>query len=77
MACSRLFLNCSESQPGDFALTAKERTWRLRIVKLSHRVQLVILPAAAGPGKVSLLVQWFSKQYPGPVPRFHIVLKQE
>jgi hypothetical protein len=76
-ACSGLFLACAEPLPGHFQFTAKAGTWRLRIIGISKRVQLVVLPRVAGPGKVTLLVQWLSKQYPGPVPSVHIVLKKE
>jgi hypothetical protein len=76
-ACAGLFLGLDEPMPGRFQFTAKAGTWRLRMVELSKRVQLVVLPRVAGPGKVTLLVQWLSKQYPGPVPRVHIVLKKE
>ena len=73
-ACRGLFLTCEEPAPGRFLLTAKDGTWQLRTWSLSRRVQVVCLPRPAGPSKVSLLVQWLSKQYPGPVPRVRIVL---
>jgi hypothetical protein len=76
-ACTGLFLNCAEPQPGRFQFTAKAETWRLHMIGITHGVQLVVLPRVVGPGKVTLLVQWLSKEYPGPVPRVHIVLKKE
>jgi hypothetical protein len=77
MACRGLFLECKEPAPGDFHLSARGKTWRLRMVSLSRRTQLILLPRVTEPGKVALLVQWLSKQYPGPVPKIHIKLKKE
>jgi hypothetical protein len=76
-ACAGLFLGYDEPAPGRFQFTAKAGTWRLRMVSITKGVQLLVLPRVAGPGKVMLLVQWLAKQYPGPVPRIHIVLKKE
>jgi len=48
----------------------------LRVRPLGRRFVLVRLPRAGGQKKVALLVQWFGKQYPGPVPRVRIVLQR-
>jgi len=77
MACDGLFLECAEPRAGLFVFTTKVGTWRLRLLALSRRMQLVVLPRVDVPSKVALLVQWLSKQYPGPVPRLHIVLRKE
>jgi hypothetical protein len=76
-ACRGLFLQCTEAGAGDFRLTAKTGVWHLRTFALSHRMQLVLLPRPGGPGKMSLLLQWLSKQYPGPVPRVRISFNKE
>jgi hypothetical protein len=76
-ACRGLFLEYTEPQRGLFLLTARGFTWRLRLVRISRRMQLVVLPQAAELSKAALLLHWLSKQYPGPVPRLHINLKKE
>jgi hypothetical protein len=76
-ACRGLFLEFTEPQHGLFVLIAGGCTWRLRLVRLSRRMQLVVLPQAAELSKAALLLNWLSKQYPGPVPRLHINLKKE
>jgi hypothetical protein len=76
-ACRGLFLGCAEPHPGHFAFTAKGGTWHLRMVRLGQRLLVVVLPRAVVPGKIALLVHWLSKQYPGPLPRFHINLVKE
>jgi hypothetical protein len=76
-ACRGLFLELAESKPGLFLLTAKANTWPLRVIGLGRRLQLVVVPRVAGPSKAGLLVHWLSMQYPGPVPRIHIVLRKE
>ena len=75
-ACRGLFLGCEELVPGHLLLSAKGIQRRLRIVSLGSRMQLLILPGATEQGKVALLIDWLSKQYPGPVPRLRIVLKR-
>jgi hypothetical protein len=75
-ACRRLFLACEEPQPGRFRLTAHSETQELRLAPVSRRLQLVRLPRSAARGKIALLVEWLSKQYPGPLPRLRRVLKE-
>lgn len=75
-ACRRLFLACEAPAPGRFLLTARGDGRRLRVLTLGHRLQLVVLPRAAGHGKAALLVRWLSKQYPGPLPVMRRVLKE-
>jgi hypothetical protein len=73
-ACRGLFLGVREAQAGRLRLAAPgEPTLRLR--RLGARVQLMVLCRVPGSGKVALLCSWLAKQYPGPVPRLHIVLK--
>lgn len=73
-ACRGLFLGCQELQPGHFRLLARNSTRALKVAKLARRLQLVVLPAGIGERKVMLLVSWFAKQHPGPVPRLRIDL---
>jgi hypothetical protein len=75
-ACRRLFLACEEPAPGRFLLTARGDGRRLWLLSLGRWLQLVVLPRSAGHGKVSLLVGWLSKQYPGPIPGIRRVLKE-
>jgi hypothetical protein len=72
-----LFLPCTETEPGCLVFTAKGASWRLRFTELGKRFQLLVLPDSPGTGKMGLLVQWVSKQYPGPIPRVRINLKKE
>jgi hypothetical protein len=71
-----LFLECEEPRRGCFLLTARGMTSPLRMLEVGRRMMLVILPRSAGQGKVALLIRWLSKQYSGPVPRVHRVLKR-
>jgi hypothetical protein len=75
-ACRGLFLRCEEEQHGRFLFTAGGSTFNLRMYSIGRRLQLVVLPPVAGHGKVTLLVSWLSKQFPGPVPRVRIILKR-
>ena len=76
-ACAGLFLEFTEPLPSRLSLISKDRSWPLRLINLGRDLQLIVLPRLSGLGKVTLLVQWLSKQYPGPIPRLHIVLKKE
>jgi hypothetical protein len=71
--CRGLFLG-AEATPSRLQLAASGKPV-LRLVKLAPRMQLLVLPRVAGPGKVALLCNWLAKQYPGPVPRVRIILK--
>ena len=75
-ACRGLFLPCEEEQHGRFLFSAAGSTLNLRMYSIGRRLQLVVLPPVAGQGKVTLLVSWLSKQFPGPVPRVRIILKR-
>ena len=75
-ARGRLFLTCDESSSRCWTLTCKQRTCHIRYRRLGARFSLVLMPRASGHDKVTLLVDWLAKQYPGPVPRIHIVLKE-
>jgi hypothetical protein len=75
-ACRALFLTWAEPEPGRFLLTSKSGTFELRTRPLSRRIQVVVIPRLFGRDKVTLLVHWLRKQYPGPVPRVRIVLKR-
>jgi hypothetical protein len=57
-------------------LTTKGNTQLLRSVRLSQRWTFVVLPRRRGRDKISLLIGWLEKQYPGPIPRLRIVLKR-
>jgi hypothetical protein len=72
--CSGLFIAWQESKPGCFVLSAKEGIWQTRLVRLSTRMQFAVVRPPVGQGKLALFVLWLSKQYPGPVPKIHIVL---
>jgi len=74
--CRGLFLPCAEPERGRFVLTAKGIATELRMRSLGTRLQLLQVPRPAGQGKVELLIQWLSKQYPGPAPRVTLVLKR-
>ena len=74
--CRGLFLVCAEPERGRFVLTAKGTTTQLRMRSLGRRMMCLRVPRLAGQRKVELLIQWLSKQYPGPVPRITIVLKR-
>jgi hypothetical protein len=75
--CQILFLHYTKSTTRTFLLTHKDVTQRLRLVALSRRWQVVILPKRRDSAKMALLVDWLSKQYSGPLPRFRIVLNKE
>ena len=76
-AARRLFLTCEESPPGRFEFpTGADPTCELRVMVLLPRLLLVVLPRAQRHSKIALLRQWFAKQYSGPIPRLHIVLKR-
>jgi hypothetical protein len=72
-----LFLPYTEPQPGCLVFSTKGSSWTLRLTELTPGVQLVAPPTVAGAGKMALLVQWLSKQYPGPIPRIRISLTKE
>jgi len=77
-ACRRLRLSFEESAPGEFILTDSNRqVRRLRILPISNWIGLIWLPKSSGTGRVELLRSWLSKQYPGPVPMVHIILKEK
>lgn len=73
--CAGLFLTC-EPLPGvGVRLIARGVESRLRLVPLGKRLTGVTLPRPGGKGKVALLVNWLTKQYPGSLPRLRIRLK--
>ena len=74
-ACGGLFLQCEETSPGRFVLTTKGKVHVLRVIGDGGWL-VVILPRLDGRDKISLLVDWLSRQFPGPVPRLHFVLKR-
>jgi hypothetical protein len=73
-ACRGLFLGVEENPPGRLQLSAQGKPVLL-LRKFAPRIQVLVLCHVAGPGKVALLCDWLSRQYPGPVPRLRIVLK--
>lgn len=76
-ACQRLFLPFTESAGNGFVLMeGGKEARRLRFLWSARGYALVMLPPPSGRGKVALLLRWLSKQYPGPIPKIHIVLKE-
>jgi hypothetical protein len=73
-ACRGLFVRCEGPQQGRFRLYARHSMRELRVAELSSGLQLVVLPTGIGERKMALLVCWFSKRHPGPVPRLRIDL---
>lgn len=69
-----LFLGVAEVKPGRLELAAREKPV-LRLRSLTSRVQVLVLCRVSEPGKVALLCDWLTKQYPGPIPPVRIVLK--
>jgi hypothetical protein len=73
--CAGLFLTCEPLSGIGVRLTARGVESRLRLVPLGKRLTGVTLPRPGGKGKVALLVNWLTKQYPGSLPRLRIRLK--
>lgn len=76
-ACRGLRLEPRLSSPHRVELVERQQVHSLRMSSLSKGWLLIHLPRATRPSKVALLVDWLSKQYPGPVPRIHIHLSRE
>ena len=76
-ACQRLFLPMEEPMPGRLQFTTKKRVRWLHMWPLGRRFLLAALPPVPDRDKVKLLLDWLSKQYPGPIPRIRIILKEE
>jgi hypothetical protein len=74
-ACRGLLLGCEEL-PGYFIFTVRGMERKLRVIRMASRIQLLILPQHGGQSKTALLIEWLSKQYPGPIPRLKIVFKR-
>jgi len=75
-ACNGLFLPCTEHER-TFRLGHHGASRILTFVSLSRNWQVLVLPKRGGSAKVVLLLDWLSKQYPGPLPRIRFVLKRE
>jgi hypothetical protein len=75
-ACAGLFLACAEDEK-TFRLGQQAADQILTFVSLSRNWQLLLLPKPGGSAKVVLLLDWLSKQYPGPLPKIRLVLKRE
>lgn len=74
--CEGLFIRW-ERLPGEgMRLTARGDEAMIRLRSLGGRLTWVILPRPSGRGKVTLLVNWLAKQYPGPFPRPRIRLQK-
>jgi len=73
--CSGLFIASQRLPRHGVLLTVRNVEWRIRLQPLGPRLTWVVLPRPKGRGKVSLLVNWLAKQYPGPFPRPRIRLK--
>jgi hypothetical protein len=76
-ACRGLRLELCASSPDRMELVERQQAHSLRVRSLSKGWIVIHLPRATRPSKVALLVDWLSKQYPGPVPRIHIQLSGE
>ena len=76
-ATKGLLLQADEPHPGLFILPSRGGSCRLTVRPLTSRWLLVMLPHSKRPSKVELLVSWFSKQYPGPIPSLRIVLERK
>jgi hypothetical protein len=76
-ACRGLRLELPQSCPDRVELVERQQVHSLRMKSLSTKWLLIRLPRSTRPSKVALLVDWLSKQYPGPVPRIHIHLSRE
>jgi len=76
-ACRGLRLELRQSCPNRVELVERQQMYSLQMTSLSKGWLLIHLPRATRPSKVALLVDWLSKQYPGPVPRIHIHLSRE
>ncbi|MGB5442636.1 MAG: hypothetical protein WBN57_08425 [Gammaproteobacteria bacterium] len=78
-ACRRLLLPFEESTAcsGFILMESSQVIKQLRLLMVCRGFVLVLLPCRSGRGKVELLRSWLSKQYPGPVPRIHIFLKEK
>ena len=76
IASRGLFLKCEERTDGRRVLRAGEQSAELTMKTIGKRFQCVFLPPSGVHGKLTLLVDWLAKQYPGPVPRVRIVLKK-
>jgi hypothetical protein len=76
-ACRGLRLELRQSSPDCVELVERQQVHSLRMTALSKGRILIHLPRATRPSKVALLVDWLSKQYPGPVPRIHVDRSRE
>lgn len=73
--CDGLFIRW-EREPGGVRLTARSVESRIHLRSVGARLTWVVLPRPRGRGKVTLLVNWLAKQYPGPFPRPRIRLQR-
>jgi hypothetical protein len=74
--CEGLFIRWERLPGQGVRLTARGDESRIRLRPLGGRLTWVILPRPPGRGKVTLLVNWLAKQYPGPFPRPRIHLQR-
>jgi hypothetical protein len=74
-ACRGLFLKCDERTDARCRLRAGEQSAELMMKTIGGRFQCILLPPLSVHAKLTLLVDWLAKQYPGPVPRVRIILK--
>lgn len=73
--CEGLFIRWERLPGQGVRLTARGAESLIRL-RLLGRLTWVILPRPPGRGKVTLLVNWLAKQYPGPFPRPRIRLQR-
>lgn len=75
-ACRRLFLECHTDVPDQYALISRDGgVGEIRVRRLATG-HLLLMIRGGRQGKSRLLLNWLGKQYPGPWPRPHIILKR-
>lgn len=74
--CAGLFIQMGPESAGMLGITARGTEHTVFLAGLAVRLSLAVLPTARGTGKVALLMNWLSNQYPGPFPRPRISLKR-
>jgi len=74
--CAGLFVQAGPVADGKLEITARGTAHTVFLASLGTGLTLAVLPTARGTGKVALLMNWLSNQYPGPFPRPRISLKR-
>jgi hypothetical protein len=74
--CRGVLLGIKAASPSRIELEVRGHSRSAWVIGLGGTLTLAILPAK-GKGKVTLLINWLSKQYPGPFPRPRIRLRRK